>query len=210
MKSRLKLIIISALLLCNIHFAYAANTGVEQLKHFLTRSDSFSAAFSQSLFDEKGYELQFSAGQFSLQKPGKFSWDYEEPYRQVIMSNGKLIWLFDSELDQVTIKPVESSLSKTSMVLLFNKTDIEKDFKLLKMDVIKGVSWIELIARDHDAEFSNIFVGMKNNLINSIKMIDGFGQTTVIQFSKISSAVKFKPGRFEFAIPKNADVIGGE
>ena len=211
MKTHLKFLpVLFGLLFCHAQTVYAANTGAEQLKSFLQKSISFSAVFSQSLFDEKGYELQFSAGHFSLQKPGKFSWDYEEPYKQVIMSNGKSIWLFDSELDQVTIKPVESSLSKTSMVLLFNETDIEKDFKLLKMDVVNGVSWLELIARNQDAEFSNIFIGMKNNLINSIKMIDGFGQTTVIKFSKISTAVKFKPGRFEFDIPKNADVIGGE
>ncbi|MDH5392296.1 MAG: outer membrane lipoprotein chaperone LolA [Gammaproteobacteria bacterium] len=211
MKLRLNILFtILAFFFCHVQSVYAANTGAQQLKTFLNKSVSFSAAFSQSLFDENGIELQFSAGNFSLQKPGKFVWDYEEPYKQVIMSNGKLIWLFDSELDQVTIKPVESSLSKTSMVLLFNKNDIEDDFKILTMDVLDGVNWLELVAIKQDAEFSSIFIGMKNNLIDSIKMIDGFGQTTLIKFTKISTAVKFKAGYFNFIIPKNADVIGGE
>ena len=189
---------------------HAENTGVKQLKTFLKKSKNFKAAFTQSLFDENGIELQFSAGRFSLKKPGKFSWDYEEPYHQIIMSNGKLIWMFDSELEQVTIKPVDSSLSKTSMVLLFNETDVDKDFKIIKLDVIQGISWLELTARDQESEFSNIIVGMKNNLISGIKLIDGFGQTTVISFTDISTSHTFKKNRFEFVIPKNADVIGGE
>ena len=67
----------------------AENTGPAQLKVFLKKATQLQAAFTQSLFDENGIELQFSAGQFSLSKPGRFSWDYDEPYHQVIMSNGK-------------------------------------------------------------------------------------------------------------------------
>lgn len=211
MKNYLKiLILLPALMFGSVQIVQAKNTGVAQLKNFLKESTAFSAAFSQSLFDENGSELQFSAGQFSLQKPGMFSWDYEEPYPQVIMSNGKVIWMFDSELEQVTIKEVDSSLSKTSMVLLFNKTNLDKDFKIIKLDVIDGVSWLELTAKNQDSEFSNILIGMKKNQIASLKMIDGFGQTTVITFTNINMKPAFKNRRFEFIIPKNADVIGGE
>ncbi|MCK4707140.1 MAG: outer membrane lipoprotein chaperone LolA [Gammaproteobacteria bacterium] len=211
MKILLKLFVSSiVLVLLNVTTVYADNTGVMQLKSFLKNSINFEATFSQSLFDENGIELQFSAGKFSLQKPGKFSWDYDEPYHQIIMSNGKLIWMFDSELEQVIIKPVDSSLSKTSMVLLFNETDIDKDFKVLKLDVVHGVNWLELTAIDQDSEFNSILIGMKDNLIASIKLIDGFGQTTVIKFTDISTSHEFKKNRFEFVIPKNVDVIGGE
>ena len=198
------------ILVCSAQFSYAENTGVTQLKSFLKKSSSFSAAFGQSLFDENGIELQFSAGQFSLKKPGKFSWDYDEPYPQVIMSNGKKIWMYDSELEQVTIKPVDSTLSKTSMVLLFSKTEIDKDFNIMELDVVDGVNWLELTSKNQDAEFSSIIVGMKKNTIAGLKMIDGFGQTTVITFSNVSMAPKFSKNRFEFKIPKNADVIGGQ
>jgi len=194
---------------CVVQLSQAENTGVMQLKNFMQKSANFSASFSQSLFDDRGSELQYSAGRFSLQKPGKFSWDYEEPYHQVIMSDGKVIWMYDSELEQVTIKPVDSALSKTSMVLLFNKTNIDNDFNIVTLDVIDGVSWLELTTKQSDSEFSNILIGMKNNLIDSLKMIDGFGQTTVIKFTNSKTAVKFKSNRFKFVIPKNADVIGG-
>ena len=211
MKILLKLLVPSfVILFLNVSLVYADNTGIKQLKTFLKSSTNFKAAFSQSLFDENGIELQFSAGQFSLQKPGKFSWDYDEPYHQIIMSNGKLIWMFDSELEQVTIKPVDSSLSKTSMVLLFNETDIDKDFTILKLDVVHGVNWLELTSIEQDSEFNNILIGMKDNLIVSIKLIDGFGQTTVIKFTNIKTSHKFDSNRFEFVIPKNVDVIGGE
>ncbi len=203
-------VLIFILTVGSMQVSQAANTGVTQLKSFLKKSDTFTALFSQSLFDENGSELQFSAGQFSLQKPGKFSWDYEEPYPQIIMSNGKVIWMYDSELEQVTIKPVDSTLSKTSMVLLFSKTEIDKDFKIIKLDVVDGVSWLELTAHNPDSEFSNIFIGMKEGLIVSLKMVDGFGQTTVIKFRDIMMSPKFNEHRFEFVIPKNADVIGGE
>ena len=194
--------------LCSVSFA--ANTGESQLNHFLKNSKGFMATFSQSLFDENGIELQFSAGRFSLQKPGKFSWDYEEPYHQIIMSNGKVIWMFDSELEQVTIKPVDASLSKTSMVLLFDDTDLKKDFKIIELDVVKNVSWLELVSKDSSAEFSHIMIGLKDNRIVGIRLIDGFNQTTEIKFTDINTTPNFKENRFEFNIPRNVDVIGGE
>lgn len=187
-----------------------ANTGEQQLRSFLKNNKSFQANFTQSLFNEFGYELQFSTGKFSLQKPGKFSWDYEEPYPQIIMSNGKVIWMFDSELEQVTIKPVDASLSNTSMVLLFSDTDIDKEFNIIKLDVKEGVSWVELTSKKPSTEFSHILVGMKDNQLVSIKLIDGFNQTTEIKFSHISTSPGFSGNRFEFKIPKNVDVIGGE
>jgi len=211
MKFNFKTILLSlVVLLSAIQTVNAENTGDVQLKKFLKNSTSFKATFSQSLFDENGIELQFSAGVFSLKKPGKFSWDYEEPYPQTIMSNGKLIWMFDSELEQVTIKPVDATLSNSSMVLLFSKSDLDKEFKIIKLDVVKGVNWLELISKKSDSEFSSILLGMKNDLIVSIKLIDGFGQTTVIKFTEISIKPLFENNRFEFKIPKNVDVIGGE
>ena len=188
----------------------AANTGETQLKHFLKQSKGFEATFTQSLFDEHGIELQFSAGRFSLLKPGKFSWDYEEPYPQVIMSNGKVIWMFDSELEQVTIKPVDASLSKTSMVLLFNDTDLNNDFNVIELDVVKNVNWLELVSKDASAEFSHIMIGLKDNKIVGIRLVDGFNQTTEIKFTEINTNPAFKKNRFEFNIPKHVDVIGGE
>jgi len=210
MKINFKAVLISLLLFSGFSANVYANSGVNQLKAFLKNSTTFKATFSQSLFDENGAELQFSAGQFSLKKPGQFSWDYEEPYPQVIMSNGKRIWMYDSELEQVTIKPVDSSLSSTSMVLLFSKSDLDKEFNILKLDVVKDVSWLELTSKKGDAEFNSILIGMKDNLIVGIKLVDGFGQTTVINFTEISASPVFKKDRFEFKIPKNVDVIGGE
>jgi len=211
MKFNFKKILISlALLFCSVHTVSAENTGDVQLKTFLKNSTTFKATFSQSLFDENGIELQFSAGVFSLKKPGQFAWDYEEPYPQTIMSNGKKIWMYDSELEQVTIKPVDASLSNSSMVLLFSKSDLDKEFKIIKLDVVKDVSWLELISKKSDSEFNSILLGMKNNQVVSIKLVDGFGQTTVIKFTHISTSPVFDKNRFEFKVPKNVDVIGGE
>lgn len=210
MKSYFKIIISSlVVLIASTQLSLAENTGATQLKKFLKNASSFKAEFTQSLFDENGIELQFSAGQFSLLKPGKFSWDYQEPYHQIIMSNGKKIWMYDSELEQVTIKPVDSSLSKTSLVLLFSDSDLDKEFRVETLDVVKGVSWLQLTSKQPDSEFNNILVGMKNDLIVGIKLIDGFGQTTVISFSDITTSTSFKKDRFNFVIPKNVDVIGG-
>jgi len=211
MKINFKAILISlALLFFSIQTAFAENTGDTQLKRFLKSSTTFKATFSQSLFDENGIELQFSAGVFSLKKPGQFAWDYEEPYPQTIMSNGKKIWMYDSELEQVTIKPVDASLSNSSMVLLFSKSDLDKEFKIIKLDVIKGVNWLELISKKDDSEFNSILLGMKNDQVVSIKLVDGFGQTTVIKFTEIATSPSFDKSRFEFKIPNNVDVIGGE
>jgi outer membrane lipoprotein carrier protein len=199
---------ISLLLVLFLRVSVAENTGVQQLTNFIAQAHAFEADFSQSLFDEHGYEMQFSAGKFSLQKPGKFSWDYEEPYYQVIMSNGKLIWLFDSELEQVTIKPVDSTLTRTSMILLFDDTDILNKFNIVVLSEEEGISWLQLNPKTPDAEFNSVIVGMKTNQLVALKLIDGFGQTTFIKFTHIKQNPQFASDRFEFKIPKNADVIG--
>lgn len=191
------------------HTAVAENTGIQQLNNFIGQTHGFEADFSQSLFDEHGSELQFSAGKFSLLKPGKFSWDYEEPYHQVIMSNGKLIWLYDSELEQVTIKPVDSTLTRTSMVLLFDDTDLLNQFNIIVLSEEENISWLELSPKKPDSEFSSVIVGMKADQLVALKLIDGFGQTTFIKFTGIKQNPDFVKDRFEFNIPKNADVIGG-
>ncbi|MBS1214133.1 MAG: outer rane lipoprotein carrier protein LolA, partial [Proteobacteria bacterium] len=86
---------------------------LQRLHAFLAKASSLSADFSQVQVDEKGVPGRKSNGVFYLQRPGKFRWDYQQPYRQEIVSNGGKVWFYDVDLEQVTAKRLNDAIGST-------------------------------------------------------------------------------------------------
>ena len=188
---------------------YAELAAKEQLIQYLEKVKTLKAVFTQTLFDERGMELQFSAGKFQLKKPGMFSWDYEEPYPQIIMSNGQNLWMYDSELEQVTVRQADATLTRTSLVLLYDTATLDEDFDIQDRGEIDGVDWLEMEPRQQDSDFNKILIGLNGGALSAIKLIDGFGQTTLLEFQNIVLNPSLDDAVFNFVVPPNVDVIGG-
>ena len=179
-----------------------------ELEKFLDNTKSLSARFQQKLVDKYGFLLQQSTGSLSMQRPGKFYWNYILPYPQKIISNGKKIWMYDSELEQVNIRPYDQVLDSSPVNLLDKNQKLDIEFIVEDMPDGHGQSWIRLIPKAIESDFKEMQIGLKNSAIKTMRFIDNFEQQTEIEFEQLVVNPKFNMSYFEFDAPKGADVVG--
>ncbi|RDH85299.1 MAG: outer membrane lipoprotein carrier protein LolA [endosymbiont of Galathealinum brachiosum] len=179
-----------------------------ELEKFLDNTKSLSARFQQKLVDKYGYLLQQSAGSLSMHRPGKFHWDYILPYPQKIISNGKKIWMYDSELEQVNVRPYDQVLASSPVNLLDKNQKLDIEFIVQAMPEDHGQSWIKLIPKNPESDFKEMQIGLQNSAIKTMRFIDNFEQQTEIEFEQLVVNPEFEVSYFEFDAPKGTDVVG--
>ena len=179
-----------------------------ELEKFLDNTKSLSARFQQKLVDKYGFLLQQSAGSLSMQRPGKFRWDYVLPYPQNIISNGKKIWMYDTELEQVNVRPYGQVLDSSPVNLLDKNQKLDIEFIVKAMPDGHGQSWVKLIPKSTESDFKEMQIGLKNSVIKTMRFIDNFEQQTEIEFEQLVVNPAFDMSYFEFNAPQGADVIG--
>ena len=179
---------------------------LQQLENFLANTQSLSARFKQKLVDQYGDVLQQSAGTLSMQRPGKFRWDYVLPYPQNIISNGKKIWMYDSELEQVNVRPYKQI--KSSPVNLLDNQKLDEQFILESLIFTENQHWVRLTPKDPESDFKQMLVGLQKGKIKSMRFRDNFNQQTDIEFEELLVNPGFKDSHFEFVAPEGSDIVG--
>jgi len=179
---------------------------LHQLESFLDNAQSLSAHFKQKLVDQYGDVMQESAGTLSMQRPGKFRWDYVSPYPQNIISNGKKIWMYDSELEQVNVRPYKQM--KSSPVNLLDNEKLDEQFELESLIFTENQHWVRLTPKNPESDFKQMLVGLQNGKIRSMRFRDNFNQQTDIEFEELLVNPGFKDSHFEFRAPAGSDIIG--
>ncbi|MFK8028344.1 MAG: outer membrane lipoprotein chaperone LolA [Gammaproteobacteria bacterium] len=185
-----------------------AQTTEEKLYESLRDLTSLKANFFQQVVDSEGEIIQEAKGIFELKKPGRFRWHYDPPYSQQIIADGKNLWLFDLELAQATVQPIEKALGSAPIILLTDLKPLSDDFEIREMPESFGLDWVALVPRIQDTEFYRVEIGLDGNVIREMKLHDHFDQKTIIRFSEINTSANLPASRFEFSIPDGVDVIG--
>ena len=185
-----------------------AQTTEEKLYQSLHTLTSLSANFFQQVVDSEGEVIQEAKGIFELKKPGRFRWHYDPPYSQQIIADGKNLWLFDLELAQATVQPIEQALGSAPIILLTDLKPLADDFDIRDMPESFGLEWVALVSKVQDTEFYRIEIGMDGNVIREMKLHDHFDQKTIIRFSEVNTSANLPDTRFNFSIPEGVDVIG--
>lgn len=181
---------------------------VDPLKSFLNDFNSLQANFSQSLLNENGEEIEKTSGTLYLQQPGKFNWSYKNPYIQTIISNGKVLWIYDEDLEQLTIRELDNNVfNKTPAAIILGDSILEKHFTQTDLGNIEGFEWVELIPRDVEAQYKNIRLGFDRRRLGMMIIADNLGQTTRIDFSDVNKNATLSPELFNFVVPAGVDVI---
>lgn len=180
---------------------------VDQLKSFLAATRSLTADFKQVLLDEMGNPKEASYGVFYLQRPGKFRWNYETPFRQEIVSSSGKVWFYDSDLEQVTIKKLDASVGSTPALLLSGDIPLEYNYTIERQGDEGAMQWLKLVPKDVDSTFKYLLIGLENGSLNGMELSDNFGQLTRIYFSNIKINTPIPASLFDFKPPKNADVF---
>ena len=185
-----------------------AQTTEERLYESLHTLTSLTANFYQQVLDSEGEIIQEAKGIFELKKPGRFRWHYDPPYSQQIISDGKNLWLFDLELAQATVQPIEQALGSAPIILLTDLKPLSEDFDIREMPESFGLHWLALVPKIQDTEFYRVEIGLDDNVIREMRLHDHFDQKTIIRFSEINTSANLPDARFEFSIPEGVDVIG--
>jgi outer membrane lipoprotein carrier protein len=180
---------------------------VEQLRGFLSQTQSARGEFTQRVSGRSAAVPQQSSGAFVFQRPGKFRWTYAKPYEQVIVGDGEKLFLYDKDLNQVTVKKLASALPASPASILFGSNQFERDFEVSDSGTRDGLEWIVARPRSKDTTFESIEIGFKDNLPAAMLLRDSFGQTTSLAFSKLERNPASAADAFRFAVPKGADVL---
>ncbi|HQR50713.1 MAG TPA: outer membrane lipoprotein chaperone LolA [Methylophilaceae bacterium] len=181
---------------------------IQQLKTFFQNTTTMRAQFHQTVLDNMGGKVQDVTGSMQLSRPGKFRWDYNKPFVQLIVGDGHKVWLYDPELNQVTVRPLDKVLGSSPAALLAGGTEIDRNF-ILKNDGGQGqLDWVEARPKDQDSGFERVLLGFKDGLLQEMELHDNFGQTTVIEFQKVERNPRLDAQAFRFVPPQGADVVG--
>ncbi len=179
-----------------------------RLKSALKRMDAVSAEFKQTLRDEDKKVVQQSRGTVDLQRPGKFAWRYVEPYEQYIVADGRELWIYDVDLDQVTVKPMDDGLSNAPIMILMKQADVTEQFTVNEVGQRKYLYWVELEPREADLEYTHIYLGIEDDSVRAMELRDQFGRSTQIVFENLRTGVIHDPAKFDFKPPPGVDVYG--
>ncbi|MBT8119450.1 MAG: outer membrane lipoprotein chaperone LolA [Gammaproteobacteria bacterium] len=183
--------------------------GEAYLEDFLANTRTLEATFQQTLRTHEGEVLQQTEGEFYLNRPGRFRWNYRSPYEQVIVSDGERVWIYDVELQQVTVQKQSASLPATPMALLEDSSTLHNDFEVTPLDENQGVYRLKLMSRSKESDFGEIVVGLDASGLRFMQLHDQFEQVTDIVFSNIHTNKKLSQEIFEFIPPEGVDVFGG-
>ena len=179
------------------------------LLNFTTTMFSFSADFTQTVYDSDSVALQESAGSVELLRPGRFRWTYTEPNSQLIVADGVTVWVYDEDIKQVTAQPQSVTLGSAPIGLLSGQRSIVSDFEVTELGEESGLLWFELTPFEQDTDFNNVYIALdENGLLQAMELRDNFEQATQIKFIDFKKNITIDAERFTFVPPDDADVIG--
>ncbi len=181
--------------------------GVDTLKAYLQETSSARAHFTQVVYDRNKRKLQETSGTMQFARPGRIRWAYEKPYEQLIVGDGTKLWIYDKDLNQVTVKGITQAIGGSPAALLAGSNDIEKEFRLSAGGTQDGLEWVEAVPRSAEATFQKVRMGFGKSGLEAMDLLDGFGQLTLVRFSQVERNPKLPPELFRFTPPAGADII---
>ncbi len=185
----------------------ASAAATDALKVFLTQTQTVKARFAQMVLDKNLKPLQQAQGVMQFSRPGKFRWDYQKPYEQVIVGDGSKLWIYDKDLNQVTVRKLDRALGSSPAALLSGSNDLERDYRLSNLGVDKGLDWLEALPKSRETVFDRVRMGFGKSGLEAMELRDQFGQTTVITFADVERNPRIAADVFRFTPPQGADVI---
>lgn len=207
---RTMLPIACALLLLGLGTAQAGE-GRDQLDAFFDGLDALRADFFQTLLDEEDAVIEKSEGVLLVDRPGRFRLQYSSPYEQLYVADGERVWMYDKELDQVTVRGQEAALGNTPALLLSDPRPLEETFEVNELGVVDGVAWVELLPKERqEGGFERIRMGLKGGAVRLMEMRDPLGQVTRLRFVRLERNPVLAAEAFVFEPPPGVDVIDAD
>lgn len=188
--------------------------GLTSLEAFMKGAQAGRADFTQTVAsppkDGQAARTKTSSGTFEFQRPGRFRFAYSKPFAQTIVADGKTLWLYDADLNQVTQRAQSQALGTTPAALLASAPDLQalrKDFTLESAPDQDGLQWVLATPKTKDGQLKSVRVGFQGEQLAALDILDSFGQRSLIRFSNVQSSASLPASTFEFKPPQGADVV---
>ena len=182
----------------------------EDLKTFAAGLRGLDGQFRQNVFDPQGRKKDTSSGRVALSAPNLFRWEYKQPYAQLIVADGKTVWVFDPDLKQVSRRPQGVEEASSPLAILLDPARLDREFVVKDGGDADGLDWLAIKPRSAEAGFRSARIGFLRNQLLRMEYEDALGQRTQIEFSGWKRNPAFASGTFSFTPPAGVDVIGGQ
>ena len=183
------------------------NADNNPLDTFLEGLDTFSADFEQTLLDSSGEVLETTRGTVRLRRPGMFSWSYSGPYVQEIISDGKTLWVYDEDLEQVTISDASDAIEDTPALIFSGNYNLAEHYVINELENDAEHAWLELTPRDIESHYRSLRLAFSGDELTGMLLFDSLGQTLLITFMNGSRNPDLNRELFRFAPADDIDVI---
>lgn len=195
------------------------------LRTFVKDVQQAQAQFTQTVTSPDGKKVRKSTGSLAFQRPGRFRIEYKAPIEQLIVGDGRQVWIYDADLNQVTVWPTTQAMGTTPAALLSGQS-LDKDFVLKAVPpasaAVKpsgavsvtptavqaaGLEWVEAMPRMKDGQFQSVRVGFRGGALVALEVLDSFGQRSRLDFSVFDTKAALPPSMFTFTPPTGVDVL---
>lgn len=187
---------------------FAAGPARDRLDAFAKGLHSITGRFSQTLSNANGDAGKTSTGTLALQAPRQFRWETTAPYKQTIVADGSRVWLYDPDLEQVTVRRQSSEEAQSPLTVLTDLSQLDKGFKVTEQGARDGLQWLRLTSTSKDPQFDHADLGFDAGGLARMEFKDQLGNTTRIQFAGWQKNAAVPADTFNFVPPQGADVIG--
>ena len=201
-------IFVFILLLLTTTVASAADTARARLDAFAKGISSVSADFAQQVHDPNGATGKASSGTLALKAPRQFRWDTTAPYAQLIVADGEKVWIYDADLEQVSVRPQGTEETHSPLTVLTDLSQLDRDFATSEQGEHDGLSWLRLKSKEKDPQFAYADLGFDATGLERMRFEDTLGDKTEIRFSDWKRNPALPPDTFHFTPPAGVDVIG--
>ncbi len=179
-----------------------------ELTQYLADLKTFKARFMQTIYSSNNEKKQVSYGVILVKSPDRFYLSYNKPFQLLYVADGKKLWSFDQDLEQVVVKPQGDILINTPAMLLGNPKDLTASYKIEKPVKQGNWLWFELIPKDENGSFISVSLAFEQHKLKAMEMKDNFGQVTRLEFDSIVKNSNIPDRQFYFTPPKGVDVLG--
>lgn len=205
----MKPLAISLMLACSLATSTALAGARDDLKTFTSGLKGLDGQFTQQVFDANGNRKENSSGRVALSAPRLFRWEYAKPYEQLIIADGKTVWVYDPDLQQVTRRAQGAEEQNSPLAALIDPSKLDKDYRISEGGSSDGLDWLVLTpAAPGDNAFRTAKLGFNSNGLAQMQVVDAFGQRTELSFSGWKRNPGFAAGTFSYTPPQGVDVVG--
>jgi outer membrane lipoprotein carrier protein len=189
----------------------AADDSIARVETWMRSVKTLSADFVQVVRGRDGQITDRASGTLALSRPDRFRWDYRSPNVQVIVADGSKLWLYDADLEQVTVRPLQAGLGSTPAMLLSGSGSVGDSFTAGPVERDGEWTWCRLVPKDSGSDFEGVGLGFDTHgSLVAMQLVDKLGQSTELAFAHVKVNAKLDGGLFVFVPPQGADVIGGQ